>query len=472
MDQWAFSSCTGLKEVIIEEGIDYIPRGTFAGCSSLTSVTLPASMKGIELDAFNLTESLMTIYSYNPIPPSAERGFNSVDKSACIVYVPAGSGAAYAAAEGWKEFKNIVEMIPFTLSSTELSIEANSDEGSLEITTDGLWSAVCDKEWLTVSPMSGDSSQTVAFTCQENMTFESRTAMVTFSDDKGYSQTVNVTQKARINSIPSANAGKDQIVKEGETVQLDGSASTDADDDPLTYKWAASEGITLNSEDDEHPSFLAPKVEKDTVYTINLVVNDGKVNSASDQVLITVQNKTVELALSADSVVFESKESSADITITTNAQWNALSDQDWLTVSPLSGEGQKKITLTAKANDTYNERMAIVTVSAPEAADQTISVTQQGLVTGAYHIKRPLAISCYPNPFTAQMTIEIENPSLKKTTVEIFSMSGQKIKTLLRAQKGAKINCTWNGRDESGKQLPGGMYLLKVNGEIRKVVKR
>jgi flagellar hook assembly protein FlgD len=70
------------------------------------------------------------------------------------------------------------------------------------------------------------------------------------------------------------------------------------------------------------------------------------------------------------------------------------------------------------------------------------------------------------------MTIEIENPSLKKTTVEIFSMSGQKIKTLLRAQKGAKINCTWNGRDESGKQLPGGMYLLKVNGEIRKVVKR
>lgn len=78
---------------------------------------------------------------------------------------------------------------------------------------------------------------------------------------------------------------------------------------------------------------------------------------------------------------------------------------------------------------------------------------------------------CYPNPFTGQMTIDIENPSLREVFVEIYSLSGQKIKTLVRAQKGAKISCAWDGSNEQGQQVPQGMYLLRVNKETRKVVK-
>lgn len=80
-------------------------------------------------------------------------------------------------------------------------------------------------------------------------------------------------------------------------------------------------------------------------------------------------------------------------------------------------------------------------------------------------------IEYYPNPFTDQITIEALNPSLKEVTVEIFSLTGQKIKTLLQAQKGAKISCTWDGRDDNGIVWPDGMYVVKVNEEVRKVVK-
>jgi PKD domain len=47
--------------------------------------------------------------------------------------------------------------------------------------------------------------------------------------------TVTITT---MNSRPVANAGTDQTVLVGATVQLDGSASRDADGDALLYRWS------------------------------------------------------------------------------------------------------------------------------------------------------------------------------------------------------------------------------------------
>jgi flagellar hook assembly protein FlgD len=110
-------------------------------------------------------------------------------------------------------------------------------------------------------------------------------------------------------------------------------------------------------------------------------------------------------------------------------------------------------------------------VSAPEAEDQTISITQMGLVTAADPMASSIGFNCYPNPFTSQLAIEIENPSLKEITVEIYSIDGQKIKTLAKALKGQKISLVWKGDDELGRQVPPGMYLVKMDGKTRKVIK-
>ncbi len=91
------------------------------------------------------------------------------------------------------------------------------------------------------------------------------------------------------NKEPLANAGPDQIVNEGTLVTLDGSASTDPDNDALTYSWIAPSGINLSSATIVKPTFTSPNVLTSTNYTFSLVVNDSKSLSVADQVVITVK---------------------------------------------------------------------------------------------------------------------------------------------------------------------------------------
>lgn len=100
---------------------------------------------------------------------------------------------------------------------------------------------------------------------------------------------VKLSVAAASNQTPTANAGLNQLVNEGASVTLDGSASSDADSNPLTYSWTAPAGITLSSATVAQPTFTAPEVNTDTDYTFSLIVNDGTINSAADLVTITVK---------------------------------------------------------------------------------------------------------------------------------------------------------------------------------------
>ena len=94
------------------------------------------------------------------------------------------------------------------------------------------------------------------------------------------------------NRLPLANAGPDQTVGEGAVVYLDGSGSSDPDGDPLTFQWVQTAGTTvqLSNPTIPNPSFTAPTgLMQDQVLTFQLVVNDGRLNSAPDSVNITVR---------------------------------------------------------------------------------------------------------------------------------------------------------------------------------------
>lgn len=93
-----------------------------------------------------------------------------------------------------------------------------------------------------------------------------------------------------LNKLPLANAGADQSVNEGTLVTLNGLASSDPDNNPLTYLWIAPAGIALSSATASKPTFTAPEVKKDTLLNFSLIVNDGSINSLPSSVKISVKN--------------------------------------------------------------------------------------------------------------------------------------------------------------------------------------
>jgi hypothetical protein len=93
------------------------------------------------------------------------------------------------------------------------------------------------------------------------------------------------------NSAPTADAGGDFAVNQGDVVELDGSGSFDADGDVLSYQWTQTGGVAVNlrGADGAQPSFTAPDgLSQDAVLAFRLVVNDGRVASLPDEVRITV----------------------------------------------------------------------------------------------------------------------------------------------------------------------------------------
>src|SRR5262249_57158474 len=94
------------------------------------------------------------------------------------------------------------------------------------------------------------------------------------------------------NSAPVANAGPNQTVGLGSTVTLNGGGSSDVDGDTLTFSWTlisrpAGSTAALTGANTIAPTFVTDKAG---TYVAQLIVNDGKVDSAPATVQITTGN--------------------------------------------------------------------------------------------------------------------------------------------------------------------------------------
>lgn len=92
---------------------------------------------------------------------------------------------------------------------------------------------------------------------------------------------------------PIANAGSDQNVWKGDSVQLDGSNSYDIDngDNVAQYNWTAPTGITLTDANTSYPSFTAPTTSGDLTFSLTVVDSRGNTSTNTDDVIITVENR-------------------------------------------------------------------------------------------------------------------------------------------------------------------------------------
>ena len=103
----AFDGCSGMTSITLPANLKRIGEMAFFDCSKLTAITIPASVTSIGNRAFggrNATlKSKITEYHMQSAAPPALEGllYEAQDGVSPVIYVPAGSKAAYEAAAGW-----------------------------------------------------------------------------------------------------------------------------------------------------------------------------------------------------------------------------------------------------------------------------------------------------------------------------------------------------------------------------------
>jgi hypothetical protein len=103
------------------------------------------------------------------------------------------------------------------------------------------------------------------------------------------------------NTAPTANAGADQSVATGSTVNLDSSGSIDPEGDSLSYSWTfvakpAGSSASLAGANTASPSFVA---DVDGTYEVKLIVNDGSVGD-EDTVVVTASTPVAATIMHVD----------------------------------------------------------------------------------------------------------------------------------------------------------------------------
>ena len=136
--------------------------------------------------------------------------------------------------------------------------------------------------------------------------------------------TVNITVNP-VNNPPVANAGPDQTALQGNVIPLNGSSSSDIDGDNLTYNWTFISFPTGSTAALSDPLIVNPNFTADLfgTYEIQLIVNDGTVNSAPDTVTINILALPI-VDISANPVTILTGESSTLTWTSTNADTCAI----------------------------------------------------------------------------------------------------------------------------------------------------
>jgi Tol biopolymer transport system component len=248
--------------------------------------------------------------SYNPtdntakLHPSSPLAYSTTYKATVTQGVKDAAGNSMAADYSWKFTTGAAPNQPPTANAGS---DQTVNEGD-SVTLDG--SASSDPDGTIVSyawkqiagpavTLSDPKAQKPTFTAPD---VDSAGATLTFgltvTDNGGATSTQADTVNINVNNVvvnqpPTANAGSDQTVSEGQAVQLDGSGSKDPEGDTLTYAWTQTAGpsVTLSDASSAAPTFTAPNVGPDgDTLTFKLAVDDGNGHTASDTVDIGVQN--------------------------------------------------------------------------------------------------------------------------------------------------------------------------------------
>jgi|WetSurMetagenome_2_1015567.scaffolds.fasta_scaffold43818_2 endoglucanase len=187
-------------------------------------------------------------------------------------------------------------------------------------------------------------------------------------------------------NILTANKEKVIFLKEGGSI----SVTIETDAAAWSIKHKLSSWLTLSaSNGTEKKSVVSLSVSGKTLTARydTLTITAGTANPVVIPVSQPSSDYLYSVSASVNSMLFKKSGASTSISIITDAsQWNISADAAWIQFSQVTGSfGSTGISVTALENTGTGQRTGIITVSAANAAQYQIAVTQKGDLYPSYN---------------------------------------------------------------------------------------
>jgi flagellar hook assembly protein FlgD len=86
-----------------------------------------------------------------------------------------------------------------------------------------------------------------------------------------------------------------------------------------------------------------------------------------------------------------------------------------------------------------------------------------------------LNLTCYPTPTRVgnNVNVRFEIKSRDVTTIEVYNIKGQKVRTLVNSNfSSGQHQTTWNGRTDNGTPVSSGMYFFRMKSGTYSATKK
>jgi parallel beta-helix repeat protein len=197
--------------------------------------------------------------------------------------------------------------------------------------------------------------------------------------------------------------------------------------------------------------------------------NDSNV-SASDSCLVIAYEQVVsQFSVMPDTIqlmtgqFFQFKALCVDQyqnSISAEVDWQAVGGTIDSSGTFTAGDTTGIFLVTAKMRHSQMEALAVVIIQDNTDVDEEVDRTLPAEF---------VLYQNYPNPFNPVTTIKFDLPGTAFVSLKVFNIAGQKIRTLInRKIQAGHQSVVWDGKNESGNQMPSGMYIYIIRaGEFR-----
>lgn len=206
--------------------------------------------------------------------------------------------------------QSVPVVIPLTIGDTisegNIYRKYSKGKGWFDFVVDsenGVYSALSDEDGNCPYPLSAQY--------QEGLTVDNNCIQLLIKDGgendadglvNGIVKDPGVLTSEVINQAPEIDVNTYIETDEGSVVRLDASATTDAENDTLTYQWVQLSGSTVEllGQNTDTSNFTSPFVSNDELLTFELTVNDGR-DSATIVVEVLIRQVNIAPTVSIDS---------------------------------------------------------------------------------------------------------------------------------------------------------------------------